>query len=184
MTIYCFHEIGYQDNEWCVTPEEFIAFAKKHTNDWVHFDDGRKGIYTYWPVIAENLRYLPMLFIVPNFLNGDVPEHEAYSDFMSVEDIKTLINFGFRIGSHGLSHVSLAKLEDDELFNELFVSKNNLENLFNIEIKNLSLPYGHSTDKAYQTALDNGYTKIYKLKGSPGPGIERTLVTKANVRTI
>ncbi len=175
MTIYCFHELSNKEHPWCVKPVDFVRFAREHPNDEFHFDDGRKGIWSNWPLIAENLSIKPLISLVPNFIMGEeVPPQEQYSEFMSIEEIKTLINQGFRIASHGFSHKSLITLTKNTLLAELNESKNWLEDTFKVKIDSLTLPYGHINENVWLEA-NKVYKKIYALKGSKY-GFQRELV--------
>ena len=177
MTIYCFHEIGDQANEWCISPKAFAEFAKEHKNQAFHFDDGRKGIFTNWPLITQNLRRLPTIFLVPNFLMGIVPEHEQYSEFMTIEDVKILLQLGWKIGSHGLSHRSLIELNQGELIDELEGSKKWLEKTFKKKVTELSLPYGRVNEYVLEEA-GKIYEKVYGVDTTLKPAIARELIRK------
>ncbi len=177
MTIYCFHEIGDQANEWCISPKAFGEFAKEHRNQAFHFDDGRAGIFTNWPLITQNLRRLPTIFMVPNFLQGKIPEHENYSKFMTVENVRILLQLGWKLGSHTVTHRSLTELNQEELIAELQESKNYLEKTFKKPVTELSLPYGAINEHVLEEA-GKIYDKIYGLQPTISPAIERVLVKK------
>ena len=176
MTIYCFHEIDdFPPNEWCIKPKTFAEFAKKHKNHAIHFDDGRAGIFTYWPLITQNLRRLPTIFMVPNFINGIIPEHENYSKFMTIPQVKILLQLGWKLGSHGLTHRALTELPQEELEAELKGSKDWLEKTFKKKVTELSLPYGKVNEHVLEEA-GKIYDKIYGLKPTIKPAIEREIV--------
>ena len=178
MTIYCFHEIGNQVNEWCIKPLDFAKFAKEHKNQAFHFDDGRKGIFTNWPLITQNLRRLPTIFMVPNFLMGVIPEQERYSEFMTIEDVRILLQLGWKIGSHGLSHRALTTLNHQELIDELQGSKKWLEKTFKKEVTELSLPYGAVSENVLEESLKI-YKKVYGIGNTIKHAISRQLVVSS-----
>lgn len=177
MTIYCFHEIGDQENPYCISPEKFVEFAKSHFKGNFHFDDGRKGIFTNWPLILENLELKPVLFIVPNFVKGIVPVHERYTKFLNYEEIELLLKQGFELGSHSLTHCDLTKQPELRLKEEIEFSKEWLENRFGAEITKFSYPYGKVNDTVKKLAKKT-YKHCYTLKSPLGE--KRELVINDN----
>lgn len=174
MKTYCFHEIGYQKNPYCVSPEKFVEFAKKHQEDRFHFDDGRKGILTYWPLILENLAYKPVLFMVPNWLKNLIPEQEKYTDFLNYEDVELLIKQGFELGSHSLTHCDLTRLPEISLKEEVQFSKKWLEDRFKTEVTKFSYPYGRVNETVKKLA-EKSYKHCYSLDSPLGEKRELVL---------
>ena len=167
MKTYCFHEIGSQSNEYCISPKSFVEFAKKHYKERFHFDDGRKGIYTYWPLILENLAYKPVLFMVPNFLKGMIPEAEKYTEFLNYDEVSFLQNQGFELGSHSLTHCDLTRLPEIRLKEEIEFSKQWLENRFNTPVTKFSYPYGR-VNEAVKRLAEKTYKHCYSLDSPLG----------------
>ncbi len=174
MKIYCFHEIGNQGNPYCLTPEKFAEFAKTHQEDRFHFDDGRKGILTYWPLILENLAYKPVLFMVPNFIKNIIPEHENYTEFLNYEDVELLIKQGFEIGSHSLTHCDLTQLSETRLKEEIEFSKKWLQDRFKVEITKFSYPYGR-VNALVRKLSEKTYKHCYSLDSPLGEKRELVL---------
>ncbi len=178
MNTYCFHEIGYQKNPYCITPEKFAKFAKAHQEDRFHFDDGRKGIYTNWPLILENLAYKPIIFLVPNFLKNLIPEQERYTEFMTPKEVEILVAQGFELGSHSLTHTDLTRIADRapylRLKEEIEFSKKWLENRFKTEITKFSYPYGRVNEIVKKIA-EKAYKHCYSLDSPLGEKRELVL---------
>ena len=174
MKIYCFHEIGYQKNPYCISPYNFVKFAREHKRDRFHFDDGRQGIFTNWPLILENIRFKPVIFIVPNFLKGHIPEHEKYTEFLDYKQIEQLIGHGFEIGSHSLSHCDLRSLSDSLLKEQIELSKEWLELKFKIKVTKFSYPYGRVDERVKELA-EKTYKHCYSLDSPLGERRELVL---------
>ena len=174
MKTYCFHEIGNQKNPYCISPEKFVEFAKAHQEDRFHFDDGRKGIFTNWPLILENLAYKPVIFLVPNFLKNMIPSQERYTGFLNDDEIKYLLNQGFELGSHSLSHCDLTKLPLAMLKEEVIYSKTWLESRFKTEITKFSYPYG-KVDEVVKKLAEKTYKHCYSLDSPLGEKRELVL---------
>ncbi len=171
--IYCFHEIGKEVNEYCVSIETFKEFVKNHPKDEIHLDDGRKGIMAIDEPYLQNLAKRTTIFIVPNFVKNMVPEHENYSDFLDFEDIEKLIKLGFEIGSHSLTHVDITKASGTRWREELEFSKKWLQDRFQVKVEKFSWPYGKVT-AWLQIEANRIYKKCYTLDSIMG--IPRTLV--------
>ena len=68
-------------------------------------------------------------------------------EIMNWEDLKGVSRNSFvEIGSHGLSHNRISKLDNDEIFRELKESKEILEENLFIKINHFSFPYGQLND--------------------------------------
>jgi peptidoglycan/xylan/chitin deacetylase (PgdA/CDA1 family) len=63
---------------------------------------------------------------------------------LTENDIRTLRNDGFEIGSHGNSHRNLLSLTERELENEFSISKKWLENIVGT-VNTYAYPYGDSS---------------------------------------
>ena len=60
---------------------------------------------------------------------------------MDIAELKTLQEYGWEIGSHGVTHQSLLRLNDEEIHDQLSVSKEILRNHFG-DITTYAYPYG------------------------------------------
>ena len=73
--------------------------------------------------------------------------------YLTLEEIIYINSLGFEIGSHGVSHTLLSRLDLEKQKNEVIHSKNFLENLLNKKIHSFCYPYG--TKNSYdQTTLN------------------------------
>jgi len=162
--ILCFHEVGYRKSTYTITPEKFREVIKKYPNAEIHFDDGRKGVFTYAQPILQEENRKAVIFLVPNFLKGIIPAHEKYSDFLNYIDINSelLLYNTFEIGSHSFSHVNLTTITEGKLKDELVLSKRFLEEKFNVRITKLAFPFGAVNEKINNLAKKI-YEKCYSL---------------------
>ena len=62
--------------------------------------------------------------------------------YLSFDEIKEISEMGFEIGSHGVSHTLLSRLDKKNQKEELFSSKKFLENLISRDINSFCYPYG------------------------------------------
>ena len=78
---------------------------------------------------------------------------EPNTFYLSLEEIIFIDSLGFEIGSHGVSHTLLSRLDIKKQNDEILQSKLFLENLLNKKIDSFCYPYG--TKNSYdQTTLD------------------------------
>lgn len=88
---------------------------------------------------------------------------------ISTEQLKQLAKSNYAlIGAHTISHPSLSSLKYEEQFNEIYGSKNRLENIIQKKVKLFSYPFGTRSD--YD---DNTIEILRKL------GFERAMTTEA-----
>ena len=67
---------------------------------------------------------------------------KAEDVYLSFDEIKEISEMGFEIGSHGVSHTLLSRLDKKNQKEELFRSKKFLENLISKDINSFCYPYG------------------------------------------
>jgi peptidoglycan/xylan/chitin deacetylase (PgdA/CDA1 family) len=87
---------------------------------------------------------------------------------LNLDEIKTMIDFGWEIGSHTNTHAELQTLTPDELKNEVQGSKIELEKLLKIKIKSFCYPYGGCNDAVRNAVVDAGYTSACVISADTG----------------
>lgn len=65
---------------------------------------------------------------------------------MAEEDIKYLHKKGIEFGCHTVSHPKLTTLGTNDMFSEISVAKNKIENILGTTINCFAYPYGHRED--------------------------------------
>jgi len=132
----------------------------------ITFDDGYKDIVTNVLPILKKYEFKATCFVVSNFLgkyNDWDLKNSNYKkkELMNKNDVFEWINNGMTIGSHSHNHKDLTNLKDDELKNEIYHSKEYLEDLFSLPIRDFCYPFGKINYLAYKYVkknYDNGYT--------------------------
>ena len=118
----------YQLPEECL-PSSMITFT---------FDDGCLSTYTRAFPILEKYSYPATAFIITSAVGEP--------GYMTIEQILDLVNNGWEIGSHTVSHADLTQLSDGQLSYELLESKQYLES-FGLKVENFSSPYGNYDER-------------------------------------
>ena len=117
----------------------------------ITFDDGEESIYENAMPILMKYGYIGNLFLVLDRIDR--------KGYLSQKQIKELINKGFGIGSHSVSHADIKNLNDIKLKYEVKGSKNKLEALLDVNVDYFAYPYGASYNqkRIKDIILDSGY---------------------------
>lgn len=125
--------------------------------DGVTFDDGyyNNKIPVEW--LSEN-GYSSMVFVSTSFMGREFRHCSLMMlDPSTVREISDFVG----IGSHGVSHLDLTKMDDHTLHYELFASRMTLSSLIGKDVEVLSYPYGKFDDRVKKAARDAGYKRAY-----------------------
>ncbi len=168
--------LGYS----AIKPEDLISFIKGHKLSvkkpvLITFDDGYENNFINAYPILKNLGFTSLIFISTGFIGKkkSVPDEResAPEDFLDKNEIKSIYDGGFSIGSHGISHYYLDKLDESVLIDELTFSKAYLENLLNTDINFFSYPFGAYNANVMRAVKKAGYLGAFTTaKGKVGAG--------------
>ena len=85
--------------------------------------------------------------------------------YLSAQDISRLSAAGMGIGSHGLHHRDWRTLTDDELHEELAVSRHTLTEILDTEITEVACPFGSYDRRVLRAARAAGYRRVFTSDG-------------------
>lgn len=108
------------------------------------FDDGYVGLLMNALPIMNEFGFSATVFVCTDYLGKSNDwnfKDKKRRNHLSIDELKKLQSYGWEIGSHGVTHRSLLRLSDDELYNELQTSKDILESHFG-SINTYAYPYG------------------------------------------
>ena len=128
-------ELAYTLKTGVSTPQETIA---------VTFDDGYKECSAIVAEILDRYRIPATFFIVTGILDGKT--RAVGREYMSWDDVRTLVEAEFSVGSHTVSHRSLGELPLTEVEQELTVSRNRIQAEIGTLPAGLAYPYGTMRD--------------------------------------
>lgn len=115
----------------------------------ITFDDGHQSVYDHaFPIMAE-YGFPGVFYIVANRINNS-------PDFVNIEQLTTLINAGWEIGSHGYTHFDLT-LNHASAKYEVGQSRFDLEAALGVKVLTFAYPYGKIDPFAAQVVNDSGY---------------------------
>lgn len=188
---------GRFDPVYSVRPEEFARQL-----DWL-IDQGYTGVRVDHVPALERKGQRP---VVITFDDGDVTnveialplllERGMSADFfittdyigqpgmVSPADIRTLVDAGMGVGSHGRSHAFLEDVDPDELYAELFESRSCLQRITGRAVTSLALPGGRGGERELRVARALGYVDLFgsvpgiNARSSRQGWLERLAVTR------
>ena len=81
--------------------------------------------------------------------------------FLDRQQLREIIDNGFSVGSHGITHRELTKLNPQELKHDLEFSKKILEDITEQPVDFFSFPYGINNKKTIRQAKNAGYKAVF-----------------------
>lgn len=132
----------------------------------ITFDDGHYTFRTEaWPVLKKH-GFQVTLFIVTDYV--------AYRGYLSWEQITELAGEEVVIGSHGLDHTALTKMDATEVLRQVSDSKALIEEHVGQPVTLFSYPYGAYNDTVISILAQTGYEaactinpSFYQHRGDP-----------------
>ena len=127
----------------------------------VCFDDGFESVYQFaLPVMKEHgLR--ATVFLCAGFMGQfNTWDHNiGWRRFAHLDwrHAAKLVQTGWEIGSHGMTHRDLTRLPDNDLETELALSKAIIEGRLGIQVRLISYPFGNVNNRVCQMCKDVGY---------------------------
>jgi peptidoglycan/xylan/chitin deacetylase (PgdA/CDA1 family) len=135
------------------------------------FDDGYDDFSDYaLPVLRRN-GFTATAFVVAGRLGGDnawTPEGPR-KRLMPAERLRTAAAAGIEIGSHGLLHVSLPSVSDEDLVEEISLSRRLLQQATGQEVDGFCYPFGHVDDRAVRAVRAAGYDYACAIRRNEWP---------------
>jgi peptidoglycan/xylan/chitin deacetylase (PgdA/CDA1 family) len=140
----------------------------------VTFDDGYRSVLTHALPVLDRLGLPGTVFVPTDFIGRGAAmswpgiddwvgsEYEDELVPMSWEELVSLRDLGWEIGSHTCSHPRLSKLDDEALARELRHSREKCEERLGA-CRTLALPYGDGDARVPSAAKEAGYTAVAGL---------------------
>jgi len=115
----------------------------------IYFDDGLLDTYNVARPLLKSYKGDKILSIVTGCVGKPIrwDRHKPQgAPSMNIDQIKELINEGWKIASHGITHRYLTKLSHQEVNEELVVSKKWIQDNLKVEPICFVAPYGRRND--------------------------------------
>lgn len=123
------------------------------------FDDGYQDFHTYGlPVIRQN-GFTATLFMT----TGGIGEESLGKFMLNWQELTEIDQAGVEIGAHTVTHPKLDILPEQDLREELSISKDQLEQRLGRAVPGLAYPFGYSNQTVRQVARELGYAYAYSV---------------------
>jgi len=114
----------------------------------ISFDDGYLNVYDTAFPIMERYGFSGTVYIVANRLNSD--------GFLQLAELQELLNSGWEVGSHGMTHTELTQ-NHSLVRNEILQSRLDIENALGIKVFSFAYPFGSLDWYVSSKVYDYGY---------------------------
>ena len=113
----------------------------------ITFDDGYKDNLINALPILKKYNFKSTCFVVSDFIGesnkwDENKNNYFYKELLTKNDIVEWLSHGMSIGSHGKSHKSLTELDEEQIRNEIYNSKNEIQDFVGTNIDTFSYPFG------------------------------------------
>jgi peptidoglycan/LPS O-acetylase OafA/YrhL/peptidoglycan/xylan/chitin deacetylase (PgdA/CDA1 family) len=147
----------------------------------VTFDDGRKSVLTRAAAILKEYGIPWSLFVVTTWT--DESETAVRAKNLSWRELERLMEAGVEIGSHSCTHPDFAKIELQQMVDELSGSRLAIQKNLGFAPISMAIPLGQSMNwpvSAANAAREAGYEIVYAQAEDTRPAdtIPRTFVTR------
>lgn len=112
----------------------------------ITIDDGYRSTYDIALPILEQYGLPAVSYISAGILDGSLDRHAGHEPYMAIEEIRQLPSRGMAVGSHGLSHRSMARMTDAEMSTEAERSRSILEAKTGTQVRSFAYPFGTVAD--------------------------------------
>ncbi len=133
----------------------------------ITFDDAYESVHKYALPILQKYNIPATVFVNPAYVGQqntwDVNIGWLKFKHMNWKQIIELDKVGWEIGSHGLSHRDLTRLDKSTLKKELALSKRLLERRLIKQVSSVSYPFGNTNQHVCKISRDIGYTHGYVM---------------------
>jgi len=124
------------------------------------FDDGYRNFREHAFPILLHFGFPATVYLVSGLLGGraewlDVENPKP--SLMTPEEIRELHREGVRFGSHGITHSRLSCIGPEAAREEIFASRQTLEDLLGEAVEHFCYPYGDYDDDVRRLVHDAGY---------------------------
>jgi len=132
----------------------------------ITFDDGYEGVYNYAYPVLRSYGFSAVIFLTSGYIGKnnywDASPGPRFRH-LTFQQIQEMANHDICIGSHGVNHVFLTKLDNGSIKYETEMSKCCLEDALGYSVHFFSYPYGNYNTRVANFVRDAGYKAAFSL---------------------
>lgn len=113
----------------------------------ITFDDGNADVLTNALPVMRRYGLNGVMYVVSGAVDAE--------GYLTVEQLKQLLEAGWEIGTHTATHPDLAMT--DNLSAEIYGSKRVLDSLLGIDVQTLAYPFGRVDRRVFQKVSNYGF---------------------------
>ena len=121
------------------------------------FDDGFADNYTQTFPILKRLGMTATIFLISNYFNPGYSVSEDDPPRLSRSQILEMQAYGIEFGSHTCSHRALTRISEEERWDEISRSRQDIEAQIGTAVATFSYPKGQLDDQTIQMVERAGY---------------------------
>lgn len=134
----------------------------------ISFDDGYRSVMEHALPVLDETGFNAVQFLVEGEVGGrnewDVREGEVEAPLMDESEVREWLKAGHAIGAHTVTHPRLKHLSMDEAREEIFRSKESLEDRFGVPVRHFCYPYGSFNRETVQLVREAGFATACTLR--------------------
>ena len=115
----------------------------------ITFDDGNLDNYTTAFPVMQKYGFTGVLYIIGTYLGAD--------KYMDAEQVKEMVDAGWEVGSHSMTHLDLTALDPDQQQSEIIESRRVLETKLGVPVLTFAYPFGVSDKTIINMVYSSGY---------------------------
>jgi len=134
----------------------------------ITFDDGYECVYDFAYPICENYNFKGIVFAITDYTgktnSWDINFKFNQHKHLNAQMLKTLSDNGWEIASHGCHHKSYSGLKYSEVYADMAISKEILEQLTGKPVQSFTTPFNMMVPIVFPIAEELGYKNIFVQK--------------------
>lgn len=134
----------------------------------ITFDDGYESVYNFAYPICENYNFKGIVFTISDYVGKkntwDINFGLNHHTHMNSRMLKNLSENGWEIASHGCHHLSYSGLKYSEIYTDMAISKEVIEQLTGNPVQSFTAPYNMMVPVIFPIAQELGYKNIFVQK--------------------
>ncbi|TWH48454.1 peptidoglycan/xylan/chitin deacetylase (PgdA/CDA1 family) [Sporomusa sp. KB1] len=151
----------YQEGYTAISPEQladYLQYGKELPNKpvLITFDDGYEDNYQVAYPILQKYHFKATIFLITDFAGNN-------SRYLTWQQIREMSDNGINFENHTLSHITLPKASDEEVYAQLVNSKQALEWRLGKKVEYLAYPGGKYDQRIIQLTKEAGYRAAFTV---------------------